>query len=230
MGRTNFYVYDGSGVRVLPCPVWDAVFQNINTAFFQNVRAMPNTPFNEVGWEYPSLASVNGENDSYVKMNVTEPGQPWDFGLLARSAWIDQTVLGMPIAATPSGVIYQHETTNDADGQPLVNSFTTGYFELDPGEEIVQVDQFIPDFKWQTYAGSTASAQIQVTFNVVDFPGQTPRMYGPYTLVQGTEYLWVRFRGRQVSMTFTGQDLGTWWRFGRCRFRYRSTGRGGTFA
>lgn len=230
MGVSNFYIYDGGGVRVLPCPVWDAVFQNFNTAFAQNVRAMPNTPNNEVGWEYPSLASVSGENDSYVKMNVLEPGQPWDYGLLARSAWIDQSVFGPPIAATPTGVIYKQETGNDADGQPLVWSFQTGYFYLDEGEEIVQVDQFIPDFIWQTYAGATVSAQVQVTFYVVDFPGQTPRQYGPYTTQVSSKYITTRFRGRQVSVAMGGADLGSFVRLGKFRFRYRPTGRGGTFA
>jgi hypothetical protein len=229
MGLSNFYVYDGSGVSVLPCPVWDAVFQNLNVAFAMNARAMPNTPFNEVGWFYPSLASTSGENDSYVKMNITEPGQPWDIGTLARSAWIDLTILGNPIAATPTGVIYQHETGQDADGQPLVWSFTTGYFQIDPGDELAQVDQFIPDFKWGTYAGAS-SAQVMITFLVVDFPGQTPRQYGPYTMQQATDYLWVRFRGRQVALQIGGADLGSFVRLGRCRFRYRKSGRAGTFA
>ena len=233
MGKTNFYVYDGSGVRVLPCPVWDAVFQNFNTAYAQNVRAMPNTPFNEIGWEFPSLASSSGENDSFVKMNVTEPGNPWDYtiggGLMPRSAWIDQSVFGMPIAATPSGVIYQHETSPDADGQPLVASFTTGYTSLSNGEDMVQVDQIIPDFKWGTFAGSQ-NAQIQLTFNVVDFPGQTPRQYGPYVVTQSTQYLWVRFRGRQISLTVTSSDLGSFWRTGLIRYRYRPSGRGGIHA
>lgn len=229
MGVSNFYIYDGSGVRVLPCPVWDAVFQNFNTAFAENVRALPNTPFNEVGWAYPSLASANGENDSYVKMNVTEAGQPWDYGALARSSWIDQSVLGSPIATTPSGVVYQQESGNDADGQPLLASFTTGYAVIGDGEDMVQVDQVIPDFKWGTYAANP-NAQIQITFNVVDFPGQTPRQFGPYTVTQATKYLWVRFRGRQVSVTISSADLGSFWRLGLIRYRWRATGKGAIHA
>lgn len=233
MGSSNFYQYNGSGVSVIPCPVWDAVFQNLNTSFVQNVRAMPNTPFNEIGWLYPSLASSSGECDSYVKMNVTEPGNPWDVGpagSMPRSAWIDQSVLGNPISGTSAGIIYQQETTNDADGQPLVASFTTGYFVIGDGEQIAQVDQIIPDFKWQTYAGATVSANITLTFNVVDFPGQTPRQYGPYTVTVNTKYLIVLFRGRQMSITVQSADLGSFWRLGNVRYRYRPTGFGGTFA
>jgi hypothetical protein len=224
MGRTNFYAYSGGGVSVLPCPVWDAVFQNLNTNFLQNIRAMPNTPFNEVGWLYPSAASLNGECDSYVKFNITESGAPWDYGILARSAWIDQTVLGMPVAASPTGVIYQHETTPDADGAPLVASFTTGFFYLEEGENFTFVDQIIPDFKWSTFVGG-GSAQIQLTFNVVNFPGDTPTSYGPYTVTHATEYITTRFRGRLMSITVQSSDIGSFWRIGSVKFRYRVSGR-----
>ncbi|HLY88315.1 MAG TPA: hypothetical protein VKQ27_04965 [Acetobacteraceae bacterium] len=224
MGASNFYRYAGSGVEVIPCPVWDAVFQNINTAFLQNVRAMPNTAFNEVGWLYPSAASVSGENDSYVKMNITEPNQPWDYGLLPRSAWIDQNVFGPPIGAIPGGVIYQHETSPDAGGQPLSWSYTTGYFKIAEGQEYAFVDQWRPDFKFGTFSGSPA-AQIQMTFNVVNFPGDTPTQYGPYTVTQSTEFLSTRFRGGLVSITVSGSDLGSFSRLGYVRYRYSSTGR-----
>lgn len=224
MAPTNFCVYSGGGASILPCPVWDAVFQNINTAYIQNVRAMPNTPFNEAGWLYPSAASVSGECDSYVKVNVTEPGAPWDIGPLPRSTWIDQMVFGMPIAASPSGFIYQQETTPDADGSPLTASFTTGEFYLEEGEEFVFVDQVIPDFKWTVYPGGT-SASIQISFNVTNFPGDTPIVYGPYTVTSATEYISVRFRGRLMSITVLSSDLGSFWRLGSIKYRYSRTGR-----
>lgn len=224
MGKTNFYSYTGAGANVIPCPVWDAVFQNLNTNFLQNIRSMPNTPFNEVGWEYPSAASVNGENDTYVKFNITEPGTPWDIGPLQRSAWIDQSVLGMPIGASPQGFIYQHETTNDAGGVPMNSTFTTGYFYIAEGEEFSYVDQIIPDFKWGTYAGPP-NAQVLLTFNVVNYPGDTPTVYGPYTVNQSVEYLSVRFRGRLMSITVQSDDAGSFWRIGSVKYRYSPAGR-----
>lgn len=220
----NFYAYTSNGVNVMPCSVWDFVFQNINPAFIQNVRAIPNTPFNEIGWEFPSKNSSNGENDSYVKMNVLDPSAPWDSGTLARSAWIDQTVLGMPIGATPSGTIFQHETSNDAAGQPMNVSFTTGFFFISEGEDFAFIDQILPDFKWGFF-GAAQTAQIQMTFNVVNFPGDTPTVYGPYTVTQQTEILSVRFRGRQMSITIAGNDSGSFWRIGRVRYRYAPSGR-----
>lgn len=224
MGRTNFYGYMSGGASVLPCPVWDAVFQNLNLNFLQNIRAMPNTPFNEAGWFFPSTASTNGECDTYVKMNITEPGAPWDIGPMQRSAWIDQTILGNPIGASPQGFIYQHETDPNADGAPITSSFTTGYFYLSEGEEYAFVDQVIPDFKWSTYTGG-ASAQIQLTFSVVNYPGDTPVIYGPYIVTQATEFISPRFRGRLASITVTSSDLNSWWRLGSIKYRFAPAGR-----
>jgi hypothetical protein len=225
MGSSNFYSYSGEGVKVLPCPVWDVVFQHLNLDFTANVRAMPNTQFNEVGWLYPSSASTDGECDSYVKMNITDTGMPWDYGPLPRSAWIDQSVLGIhPISATPTGVIYYQESGRNMDGAPMTSSFTTGYFYIAEGEEFSFVDLIIPDFKWNKF-GNTSSAQVQISFNVIDYPGDTPTVYGPYTMNSTTEYITVRFRGRQASITVTSSDIGSFWRLGRVRYRYAPAGR-----
>jgi hypothetical protein len=227
MSPTNFCSYTGNGANVIPCPVWDAVFQNLNTNFLQNVRAMPNTPFNEVGWLFPSAASVTGECDSYVKFNITEPGSPWDYGIgtaLQRSAWIDQTVLGMPIGASSAGLIYQHETTENADGSALMPTFTTGYFYLAEGEDFVVVDQIVPDFKWSLFGGS-GSATIQLSFNMLNYPGDTPTTYGPFPVTETTEYVWSRMRGRLMSITGSSADLNSFWRIGSIKYRYNKAGR-----
>ena len=227
MGDSNFYSLTANGVNVIPCPVWDFVFQNMNTAFSQNVRAMANTPFNEAGWLFPSAASVSGECDSYVKFNITEQGGPWDIGpagSLPRSAWMDQTILGPPISATSGGIIYSQETTPDADGAPIMASFTTGYFYISEGEDFAFVDQLYPDFKWGTFAGSQG-AQIQLTVNVVNFPGDTPTIYGPFTVMQSTQFVSVRIRGRQMSFTVSSGDIGSFWRIGKIRYRFAPDGR-----
>lgn len=223
MGPSNYYIYSPGGVAVLPCSVWDFVFQNLYAGDLSNIRTMPNTPFNEAGWAFPSAASSNGECDSYVKFNITEPNQPWDCGSLPRSAWIDQTVLGPPIGASPGGIIYQHETSNDADGAPLVSSFTTGYFYIAEGEDFAFIDQVYPDFIWGTYAGAK-TAQVQMTFNLIDYLDDTPRTY-TFTAMQSTKYLSTRMRGRQMSITVTSSDLGSFYRLGKVRYRWKPDGR-----
>lgn len=224
MGKSNFYTYNSGGVSVMPCSVWDFVFQNIDMANADKVRAMPNTPFNEAGWLFPSQSSTDGENDSYVKVNITEPNAPWDYGSLRRSAWIDLGVLGSPIGASPTGLIYQHETGNDAAGTPLVASFQTGYFMIAAGEDYCYVDQVLPDFKWSDY-GEPETAQLQISFYTVNYPGDTPIVYGPYTVTKATQFIMARFRARQMSILIQSSDMGSFWRLGRVRFRFAVSGR-----
>jgi hypothetical protein len=227
MGPTNFYGYVGGGPQVIPCPVWDAVFQNLNTTFLQNCRAMPNTPFNEAGFLFPSINSTSGECDSYVKFNITEQNAPWDYciGGMPRSAWTDQNVFGNPIGATPQGVVYQHEVSPDADGGPLNASFTTGYFYLSESEDFIFVDQIYPDFKWQTFPQTGSSAQVQLTFLVANAPSDTPNVFGPYIVTQATEYISVRFRGRVMAVQVSSQDTGSFWRLGSIKYRFSPAGR-----
>lgn len=222
MGPANFYVLDGQGARVLPCPVWDAVFQNLSATQTAKIRAMPNTPFNEIGWLYPSTNA--SENDSYVKYNVIESA--WDYGTLARSAWMDQSVLGTPIAADSSGNIWQHETGFDAGNATtaMLPSFTTGYFYIAEGEDYAYVDQVIPDMKWG-YFGGTNTSVLSLTFNVVNFLGDPATTYGPFTMNATTEYISTRFRGRQMSVTLSGADTGSFWRLGKIRYRWTADGR-----
>lgn len=224
MGQSNFFRYGGGGgVEVIPCSVWDAVFQDLDMENAGKIRCCPNTPFNEISWEYPSLSGGTGENDKSVTYNVLE--NCWYIQALPpRTSWIDQSVLGNPIGTTVNGQIFQHEEGYDADGAPITCTFTTGYFYLGEGQDYPFVDQWLPDFKWGTYAGAQ-DAELAVTFSVVDYPGETPRTYGPYPYSVSTRYLTTRFRGRQVSITVTSEDLGSFWRIGKSRYRVASKGR-----
>ena len=137
---------------------------------------------------------------------------------------MDRTVLGMPIGASSNGIIYQHETTPDADGLPLVASFLTGWFYLDEAEDFTFIDQIYPDFKYE-YGSVTNSAQIQMTFNVANYPWDTPTVYGPYTVTQATEFLSVRMRGRLISIQIQSSDIGSVWRLGSIKMRFSKSGR-----
>jgi hypothetical protein len=222
MGPSQFFKLGASGVQPLPCPIWDVVYQNLDSSNASKIRVAVNSRFNEVAWYYPTTSS-GGEVSAYIKYNALI--NEWDYGTLARSAWIDQSVLGPPIGADPNLLyIYQHETSNDADGAAMTPSFQSGYFALSEGEDKTFVDQFWPDFKWGQY-NQTQNASIKITFNVADYPGQTPAIFGPYTVTQASTYISTRFRGKLVSILVSGSDTGSFWRIGNMRYRYQVDGR-----
>ncbi len=222
-GRNNFHAMAGGAPQVIPCTVWDAIFQNQDTDNLDKCFTVTVTSFNEVWFFGPSSSSPDGNCDLYAKVNVLDGS--WDYGSLPRSIGIDQSVVGNPVMATPTGILYSHESGYDADGQPLIPVMRTGYFYLSEGEDFVTADQFLPDFRFQTFDGSTTSATVQITFYVADSFTATPRTYGPYSMTTNTDKLDVRFRGRVCAFYMTSTDNGSFWRLGTPKMRTMVTGR-----
>lgn len=235
MSQNQFFTMSSGGVPVpMPCSVWDKVFQNLNRSFVQNIRFFSNAQFNEIGWFFPSAASVSGENDTYVKYDVVQ--NLWDYGPMGRSSWIDQSVLGTPIGTsngtqgTVSGLIYQHEQGTDADGSPINWFVQTGDAALGTGDEMQFVDYLVPDFRYGK-EGQPQTAQVTITFNAKGFPsdgqaGNNPIVVsGPFTVNQASSFIEPRLRGRTVSMLIQGGDLGSFVRGGLMRYRAAPDGR-----
>jgi hypothetical protein len=220
MSQSQFFKLSGNGVEPVQCPIWDVIFQDIDTDYWQNVRCAPNSRFGEISWYYPTLGS-GGVPTKYVKYNALM--NQWDFGTLTRTAWIDQGVNGPPIGAGGDYFIYQHETSNNADGAAISSFFQTGYFAIQDGELKTFLDQVWPDMKWGTYNG-TQGATVTITFYTVDYPGDTPRTY-PFTVTQGTDFVTPRFRARLVAIRVESNDLNSFWRLGNIRYRYQPDGK-----
>lgn len=219
----QFYSLSAYGVQPLPCDVWDVVFQNLDANNLQKIRVAVNSRFGEIQWFYPSKLGGTGEVDSYVKYNVYL--QKWDYGTLGRTAWVDQSVLGPPIGADPASLfLYQHETSNDADGVAMNSFLQTGYYAISEGDVKAFIDWIWPDMKWGQF-DAAQSATVQISFYVVDYPGQTPQVFGPYSVTQATEYFYTRFRARLVSIKIASSDLGSFWRIGNIRYRFAPDGK-----
>jgi hypothetical protein len=220
MSQSQFFRLSGNGVEPVQCPIWDVIFQDIDTSYWQNVRCAPNSQFGEIAWYYPTLGS-NGVPTKYAKYNALL--NQWDFGTLTRTAWIDQSIFGPPIGAGGDLNIYQHETSNDANGAAINSSFQTGYFAVQDGDLKTFVDQVWPDMKWGLYDQSQ-NATVTITFFTADYPGDTPKSYS-YTVNQTTQFVTPRLRARLVAIKIESTDLGSFWRVGNIRYRYQPDGK-----
>jgi hypothetical protein len=220
-GTDNFYLFDGNAVSVIPCTVWDQIYQNINTAQLQKVWCWVNSHFNEIWWFYPSASSQ--EVDSYVKFTVTE--RAWDYGTLIRTCGVDETPYGHPLASDTSGFIQEHEVGYDANGLPMLPSVMTGYIGISDGTYFTSIERLICDFKF--IAGPTPNNRVFVTLYFVDYPQDTPTVVGPLTWSQASanDYQIVRGRGRMVAIQITSTDAGVWWRMGLLRYNGQPSGR-----
>ena len=238
MGQQKFQMLSSGGPVTLPCPIWDNVFQNLNTGTLANgqpasslIRCATNSTFGEVTWYYPSTNATY--NDSYVKFNINN--NQWDYGTLDRTAWIDQSVLGTPIGASSGGVLYQHEQGYNNGTSGMVSSFQTGFMQLNEADNMVFVDQIWPDFKFVTAGGGsggvTTSATMYITFIGADYPGGPQTTYPTYTITKDTNYISTRIRNRllaiKVSTSSDGTTaaLNTFFRIGALRYRYQLDGK-----
>jgi len=227
MSPKKFNRMASGGPEDIDCPVWDNVFQNINLNYVSEIRCATNSIFNEVTWYYPSANS--NTNDLYVKYDI-ETGQ-WDYGSLDRVAWADQSVLGMPIGADVDGYIYQHETGYDDNLLPMTSYFKTGYMALNEADNLVFIDQIWPNMKWQTTDQVTDPAVLYITFYGVNYPGDTPTVYGPYQMTQSTEYIATRIRNRLLAIEISTANASgvsasnIFYRVGAMRYRYQLDGK-----
>jgi hypothetical protein len=228
MGPSQFYRLSGNGVEPMRCPVWDVVFQELDTDNLDKIRFAANSRFGEIMWFFPTTSN-GGENYGYLKYNTVI--DQWDYGFntddnpyVSRTAWINESVLGPPIGAALNQYIYQHETSQNADTLPLVSSFQTGYFAVNEADVKVFIDQVWPDMKWG-YFGGTQGANVNITFYGADYPSDTPVEYGPYIMTAGTKFITPRIRARLLSIKLESTNIDTFWRLGNIRYRSQIDGK-----
>lgn len=230
MGKSEFYSYDGA-VTQIPCDVKEYVFSGMNTQQRLKVFAGHCSSFSEVWWFYPSSSSQ--ENDSYVVYNYEQ--RIWYYGTMPRTAWLDRNVLAFPLAISPDGYVYYQENGLD-DGSVNPPAALTPYVEssvvdIGDGDQFMFATRVIPDLTFRNSTNQTATATM--TLKARNFPGGA--FFGtdadPVTktatlpVEQFTDQLFVRLRGRSVSLRIESSQTGTAWRLGDPRLDLRTDGR-----
>jgi hypothetical protein len=235
MGVDKFYKYDGR-VATLRCDLRQYIYSDINTLQYDQIFAGTNEGFNEVWWFYCSESS--NTIDKYVVYNYAE--DLWYYGSMARTAWLDTGLRNVPIAATYSYNIVNHESGVDnnetATALPIEASITSAQYDIGDGHNFAFVYRMIPDL---TFRGSTEGTTPQVTMylqglnnsgsgitqsgnaNVVN-TGSAPSVIN---VDQFTGQVYIRVRGRQMQMKITSNTLGTQWQLGAPRVDLRPDGR-----
>jgi hypothetical protein len=200
MGKDAFYTFDGQVKRV-PCDVHSRVFQSLQFSQAIKVACGYNAQYGETTWYFPGTGS--SENNSHACLST----EGWSLGNVPRTAYIDANVkTNKPVAASPTGYLYAHESGTTADGDPISYSLKGVGVEIAEGVEFAHVRKIEPDF--QRIAGTHT-----LTLNVHDYPDRLARVQGPYSIDQDTDKLSVRARGKLISLSLSGEDdfrLGVW--------------------
>lgn len=222
MGNSEFYVYSGA-VQRLPCAVRDYVFDDFNFDQAMKVTTGLNAAFGEVWWFYPSANS--SENNRYVVYNYLE--QTWYYGTMSRTAWEDRGIFDNPIAAGSDGHLYQHENGFD-DGSTNPASAISAYIEsspldLDDGQQFMFIGRLLPDLSFLNSTAAVPTATF--TTRVRNFQQGNFTSSSVNTFTTSTEQIFLRLRGRQMTIKVDSDGTGVTWRLGTQRYDVRPDGR-----
>jgi len=223
MGRTEFYMYNGS-VQRIPCSVRSYVFNDFNFNQGDKVFAGLNSAHSEVWWFYTSAS--NTTVDRYVVYNYAE--QSWYYGTLDRSAWVDRGAVESPVAAGLDGYLYEHEVGFD-DGSTAPASAIDSFVQSSPidlgdGEQFLLMRRVLPDIAFQNSTAEAPSAD--VTMSVQNQTGGAYLKSSTGTFLgKEKRQLDFRLRGRQFSLKVSCDNTATTWRLGSPRVDIRPDGR-----
>ena len=243
MGADKFYYYDGR-VNTLNCDLREYVYSNINQSQTEQCFAGTNEGFNEIWFFYPSKNS--DVIDSYVVYNYLE--KIWYFGSLGRTAWLDSGLRTYPMAATyVNNVVYHESGVDDNSGAaaaPINSYITSSQFDIGDGDSFAFIRRVLPDltFRGSTAANPTVTMYLQPEQNSgsgytdpASVAGTNPdgsavvtSTFVPVTAAQVDKYtgqIYIRVRGRQMSIKVANNSLGTQWQLGSPRIHIRPDGR-----
>ena len=234
MGQENFYMYDGR-IQPIPCTVRQYVFDDLNRNQSFKFHAGSLASQSEVWWYYCSASS--DEIDSYVVYNYLE--QTWVYGKLARTAWNDRAAgqRSFPQATGVDSYLYNQENGLD-DGSTSPASPVDAYvqssdFDIGDGDHFMLINKVIPDLN---FSQSTAGApEVEFTMAARNYNGSAAGQGSDSgdvirtSVVSGTDnytkQLFMRLRGRQMSLKVSSDTTGVKWRLGAPRLEMRPDGR-----
>lgn len=230
MGDGLFYKFDGI-VSVIACSVDEYVFSDLNYEQAAKIVAGSNAADGEVWWFYPTSGSA--DINRYVVYNYIQ--NIWYYGTMARTAWIDRSNSVYPISAASDGYLYYQEFgLDDGEQNPPVgiNAYVeSSQFEIGSGDDFSFASRIIPDV---TFRNSTAPApEVVFTAKALQFPGgnyygadvDTVTGTAALPIREYTNQLYVRLRGRGLSIRVESDMSGVAWRLGSPRIELRTDGR-----
>lgn len=236
MGREKFYMYNGR-TQPLSCDLRKFIFNDLNQIQYPQVFAGNVEQFHEVWWFYCEENSLTITN--YVVYNYLEG--IWYYGTLGRTAWLDAGLLNRPVGATYNENIVLHESGVDneetASPQPIHAFIESAQFDIDDGDRFSFIRRLLPDVSFE---GSTATAP-RVTMTLQPLRGSGSGYRNPLSVggessatttrtvsvpvEEYTNQLFIRVRGRQLSIKIESSALGVQWQAGQQRIDIRPDGR-----
>lgn len=200
MGVDNFFTFDGI-VSELDCELRDYVFKDINKSQRAKFYSCTNSQYSEVWFFYCSAGS--SEIDRAVILDYSR--KTWSKAEISRTAWLDRGTFTAPIGLTSTGIMYEHEVGETADGEAMPSYVTSHPIMVGMGQNFADIDQFWPDMQ-------EGSAPCRVSFITRDYAGAPDVTYGPFDFAWTDEKIDLAISCRQFQVKVAG--MAGYWELG----------------
>lgn len=238
MGTDKFYMYSGR-VETLPCSLRQYVFADINLDQGYQVFCGGNAGYNEVWWFYVSSDSTGNTIDKYVVYNYLD--RVWYYGTMARTAWLDSSLIQYPIAADYNGRLLNHEYGVDDNATSTTIAIEayvqSSDFDIGDGHNFGFVWRILPDVNFNGSNVNAPAVTMSVkprqnsgtAYGIADSPAVTSgddfSTRHTYNIQEFTGQVYTRLRGRQMAFKIASTGLGVAWQLGSPRIDIRPDGR-----
>ena len=130
----------------------------------------------------------------------------------------------MPRSNNPGNILAgqsyagQTEDTYTGDGIALSSFLESSSFDVGDGDELMYINRIIPDYKFDS------NESVEIFVKVKEYPTDSYKIKGPFTINANTKKIDFRARGRQASVRVSGTNSGSW-KWGSVRMAMQGDGK-----
>lgn len=191
------------------------VLEQLRSHYETKTLCFFNERYNEVWWLF---VSTDASEPSFYVAHDLDDGS-WTKGALSRTAALQQDGGdSRPILAGTDGWLYLHEDGRTADGKPIAGWVQSGPFQVEEGQQLVQILGFIPDFAEQY-------GDVQLLLEARDRASSAPHERVSVAIAPAQGIADVRTRGRVMSFTLQSSGVGGYFALGSPAFEIISGGK-----
>jgi len=208
---SGYYIFQGAIPQKIDCPVERDVFDNLSPLQSEKIYAGVNTKYSEIWWLTPDTRDGAGlECSRCVVYNFIE--QHWATHAFDRTSWLSAGIFPDPTAFSAAGLVYSHEIGKTANGNPIMASLTTAWFDVEDGDQLMVVKEIVPDFDDQVGP---------VLFDVTSrrYPNAIDTLTTTHTSTPTTPHMRMRAKGRQIKLALRSAVSPAFWRLGALRLK-----------
>ena len=213
---SGYYIFQGAIPQKIDCSVERDVFDNLAPLQSEKIYAGVNAKYSEIWWLTPDARDGVGiECSRAIVYNFIE--QHWTTHAFDRTSWLSAGIFSDPTAFSAMGLLFSHEIGQTANGNPIGSYLQTAFFDVEDGNNLMNILRIAPDFEGQV-------GSVSFTMRGRPFPNGPEWVWGPYVATPTTQKLDMRRTARQISLRLQSSEAPSFWRLGVPRLGAEKSG------